>query len=234
MQENENPERGRHRVGVLEFGRLLQQSSEYRTARPGAIIFSHCHQRWPFHRQGGVIVIDITASSSAVIIPHPALNGAGKATTTNIEVEKRSKASSPSRWTQKGIMEWLATKMAILKPGPFQVLFAMARYADKDSGSCFVSLDTLAADLDTSVGYVHRLANELAEGGHIRKRAGQQGRGYSNTYWLIGSPEEIEQFQRSEAAVRTARREQFETRAAPTTTMLDVGTPDPADDEIPF
>jgi Helix-turn-helix domain len=115
-----------------------------------------------------------------------------------------------SRWTPKGTSDWLAMWLPKLKPAQFGVLFALARYADSETGGCFPSLAALAEDIGMAESYVHRIIDELVDLGCIRKTPGSQGRGNSNTYALVDDPEGLEQFTAELRARRKARREKSE------------------------
>jgi hypothetical protein len=114
--------------------------------------------------------------------------------------------SAAPRWTHKGIVDWLASKSACLTAGQFQVLFALARYANKDTGEAYPSMDTIAADSGTSKGHVHKLINELLEARCIRKEGGGQGAGNVTHYWLVSDPADVERFQRDQKQQREQRR----------------------------
>jgi hypothetical protein len=111
-----------------------------------------------------------------------------------------------SKWTHKGIMDWLATKAPMVSPAQFKVLFALSRYANKETGQAFPSMATIAEDCGTSVGNVHKLINELADIGCIGMEAGKPGRGKVSRYWLIGDDADMVRFKQEQAARRAERR----------------------------
>jgi DNA-binding MarR family transcriptional regulator len=106
--------------------------------------------------------------------------------------DPQDEPKATSKWNHKGIMEWLATKNASLTGTQFQVLFTIAKHADKHTSECWPSMERIGKLCGMSKGNVSKIVEELVALGCIRTKGGGQGRGNVTHYWLIGDRQQNE------------------------------------------